>query len=192
MQIMTLLDSVFTSLAGIIQKFASAILALLVSTGSFMAPPTDDPIKAVNPDEVQLTFNVSGDSQVNGFTYNRVYLDLMMQDIDKAETKQDAFVIVGDITENCLTSEWDMVNEILCKYNYGENLIFATGNHDIRLRDYEESLGRFTGSYNTITGEALDSMSYVKEINGYTFIVMGSDEEVMEEDTDFIHITPNT
>ena len=35
--------------------------------------------------------------------------------------------------------------------------------------------------YNTITGEALDSMSYTKEINGYTFIVMGSDEEVMEE-----------
>ena len=181
MQIMTLIDPIFSALAGVIQKFASVILAMLMSTGSFLAPPADDPIKAINPDEVQMTFNVSGDSQVNGFTYNRVYLDLTLQDISNAETQQDAFVIVGDITENCLTSEWDMVNDILGKYNYGENLIFATGNHDIRLRDYSESLGRFTASYNTITGEALDSMSYTKEINGYTFIVMGSDEEVMEE-----------
>ena len=181
MQIMTLMDGLFSTLAGFIQKFASIILAMLVSSGSFAAPPTDDPIKAVNPDEVQLTFNVSGDSQVNGFNYNRVYLDLMLQDINGAETEQDAFVIVGDITENCLTSEWDMVNEILGKYNYGKELVFATGNHDIRLRDYEESLGRFTASYNTITGEELDSMSYTKEINGYTFIVMGSDDEVMEE-----------
>lgn len=181
MQIMTLIDPIFSALAGVIQKFASVILAMLMSTGSFLAPPADDPIKAINPDEVQMTFNVSGDSQVNGFTYNRVYLDLTLQDISNAETQQDAFVIVGDITENCLTSEWDMVNDILGKYNYGENLIFATGNHDIRLRDYSESLGRFTASYNTITGETLDSMSYTKEINGYTFIVMGSDEEVMEE-----------
>ena len=181
MQIMTLIDPIFSALAGFIQKFATAILAMLVGTGSFMAPPTDDPIKAVNPDEVQLTFNVSGDSQVNGFTYNRVYLDLMLQDINNAETEQDAFVVVGDITENCLESEWTMVTNFLGQYNYGKNLILATGNHDIRLRDYEESLGRFTAAYNTVTGEALDSMSYTKEINGYTFIVMGSDEEVMEE-----------
>ena len=181
MQIMTLMDGLFSTLAGFIQKFASIILAMLVSSGSFAAPPTDDPIKAVNPDEVQLTFNVSGDSQVNGFNYNRVYLDLMLQDINGAETEQDAFVVVGDITENCLTSEWDMVNELLGKYNYGKELVFATGNHDIRLRDYEESLGRFTASYNTITGEELDSMSYTKEINGYTFVVMGSDDTVMEE-----------
>lgn len=181
MQIMTLIDPIFSALASVIQKFATAILVLVVGTGNLMAPPTDDPIKAVNPAEVQLTFNVSGDSQVNGFTYNRVYFERMLQDINNAKTEQDAFVVVGDITENCLESEWAMVTNFLGQYNYGNDLVLATGNHDIRLRDYEESLGRFTAAYNAVTGEALDSMSYTKEINGYTFIVMGSDEEVMEE-----------
>lgn len=181
MQIMTLLDPLVSALAGFIQKFASVILAMMMSSGSFAAPPTDTPIEALRPDEVQLTFTATGDSQINAFNYNRIYLDLMLQDIDNAVTPQDAFLIAGDITENGLTSEWDMLKELFGKYNYGENLIWATGNHDIRLRDYEESLGRFTSTYNEITGGDLDSMSYTMEINGYTFVVMGSDKTVMEE-----------
>ncbi len=181
MAIMTLLDPLFSTLAGVIQKFASVILAIMMSTGSFAAPSTDDPIQALNPDEVQLTFTAVGDSQVNAFNNNRMYLDVMMQDIDNAATTQNAFVLAGDITENCLESEWAMVNEIFSKYNYGEHLVLATGNHDIRLRDYEESLGRFTACFNAYEEEIIDSMSYTKEINGYTFVVMGSDKSVMEE-----------
>ncbi len=181
MQIMTLLDPLVSALAGVVQKLVSVMLAMMMSSGSFAAPPTDDPIQALRPDEVQLTFTATGDSQINAFNYNHIYLDLMLQDINNAVTPQNAFLIAGDITENCLTAEWDILAELFGKYNYGENLIWATGNHDIRLRDYEESLGRFTGSYNTITGGELDSMSYTMEINGYTFVVMGSDKTVMEE-----------
>ncbi len=181
MQIMTLLDPLVSALAGVVQKLVSVVLAMMMSSGSFAAPPTDDPIQALRPDELNLTFTAVGDSQVNAFNYNRMYLDVMMQDINNAVTPQDAFLIAGDITENCLEAEWDMITEMLNKYNYGEYLIWATGNHDIRLRDYEESLGRFTGTYNEITGGELDSMSYTMEINGYTFVVMGSDKTVMEE-----------
>ncbi len=181
MQIMTLLDPLVSGLATIIQKFVAVILAMMMSSGSFAAPPTDDPIQALNPDEVKLTFTATGDTQINAFNYNRMYLDVMLQDINNAVTPQDAFLIAGDITENCLESEWDTLVELFTKYNYGENLIWATGNHDIRVRDYEESLGRFTGAYNEITGGDLDSMSYTMEINGYTFVVMGSDKTVMEE-----------
>ena len=181
MQIMTLLDPLVSALAGVVQKLVSVVLAMMMSSGSFAAPPTDDPIQALRPEEVQLTFTATGDSQINAFNYNHVYLDLMLQDIDNAVTSQDAFLIAGDITENSLTAEWDMLKELFGKYNYGENLIWATGNHDIRLRDYEESLDRFTSTYNEITGGELDSMSYTMEINGYTFVVMGSDKTVMEE-----------
>ena len=182
MQIMTLIDPIFSALAGFIQKFATAILAMLVGTGSFMAPPTDDPIKAVNPDEVQLTFNVSGDSQVNGFTYNRVYLDLMLQDINNAETEQDAFVVVGDITENSLPEEWDDIKTNLLKYDFGDDLIFATGNHDIRLRNYKNSLKSFAQLNNSLNGDnAVDSYYFSQRVNGYKVIVLGSDKTEMEQ-----------
>ena len=92
-----------------LEKLMSLILAILMSSGQFAAPPTDDPITALDPDEVLVTFNVIGDSQVNVMNYNRIYFDLVLQDINNAVTNQDAFMVVGDITENSLDQEWQMI-----------------------------------------------------------------------------------
>ena len=59
----------------------------------------------------------------------------------------------------------------------------AAGNHDIRLREYEQCKGRFLGFMNSFNEEAnhKDTLSYTYEVNGYTFIVMASDESEFEE-----------
>lgn len=175
------LEQILPMLLGALQKLMSVVLAIMMSMGNFAAPPTDDPITAVNPDEVQLTFNVVGDTQVNVMTYNKIYLDLTLQDINNAVTKQDAFMIVGDITENSFDEEWQMVREYLTAYNYGENLLLATGNHDIRLFSAKAATERFTSFTNEFNDFEIDAQHYSYEINGYRFIVMGSDGYAFEE-----------
>lgn len=163
--------------ASIFQK----ILAVSLAFGTVVTPSTSTPIKAVNPEDVRLTFTAFGDTQVNSFNGNIEYFEALLQDVDNAQTNQNGFMIVGDITENSLDQEWDAITELLLEYDYGDDLIFASGNHDIRLRDYDESVKKFTDCVNTVTGSDLDSFIYSKEINGYKFIVMGSDREEMEE-----------
>lgn len=164
-----------------LQKLMSVVLAILMSSGQFAAPPTDEPITALDPEEVLVTFNVIGDSQVNVMNYNRIYFDLVLQDINNAATKQDAFMIVGDITENSFDQEWQMIREYLNTYNYGENLLLVSGNHDIRLFSADQATERFTSFANEFNDFEIEAQNYTYEINGYTFIVMGSDRYAFEE-----------
>ncbi len=177
---LTLAQAIQLLLNGL-EKIMSAILALLMSMGNFAAPPTDTPITALKPDEVQLTFNVIGDSQVNVMNYNRIYFDLTLQDINNAVTNQDAFMIVGDITENSLDQEWQMIREYLNMYDYGDNLLLVSGNHDIRLFSADDATERFTLFCNEFNDFEIDAQNYTYEINGYKFIVLGSDGYAFEE-----------
>lgn len=177
MNIMSILSPFFEMLAGVIQKF----LAIALIFGTVTTPSTDTPIKAINPDDVRVTFTCLGDTQVNAMNGNVKYFEALLQDVENAETTQDAMVVVGDITENSLDSEWDDITNLLLKYDFGEELILASGNHDIRLRDYEESSKKIKDCIYKTTGRRIESMFYSTEINGYTFIVMASESSVMEE-----------
>ncbi len=177
MQIMTWLNPIFSMFASIFQK----IMVLGLAFGTAITPSTETPVKAINPDDVRLTFTALGDTQVNAFNGNLKYFEATLKDLDAAETNQDALVIVGDITENSLPQEWNGIKSNLLKYDFGDDLILAAGNHDIRLRDYEQSVKTITDCMNDVTGSDIESIVYSKEINGYKFIVMGSDREEMEE-----------
>ncbi len=177
MNIMSILSPFFEMLASVIQKF----LAIALIFGTTTAPSTETPIKAINPDDVRVTFTCLGDTQVNAMNGNVKYFEALLQDVDNAETAQDAMVVVGDITENSLDSEWTDITNLLLEYDFGKELILASGNHDIRLRDYEESSKKIKDCIYKTTGREIDSMFYSTEINGYTFIVMASESSVMEE-----------
>jgi 3',5'-cyclic AMP phosphodiesterase CpdA len=58
----------------------------------------------------------------------------------------------------------------------------ASGNHDIRLRLYAQSLSAFSGMTNELNGdESVDSYHYSERINGYKVIVLGSDKTKLEQ-----------
>ena len=183
MAIMTMLDGVFSAIAGVFAKLMTVILSIAVSVGSVAtAPATDDPIKAADEENVKLIVEVLADTQLNAFNYNSAYLDLAMQDYQNAETDLEALLILGDVTENSLEYEWNKVAEIFKANNFDDTLILATGNHDIRLRTMEQVKERFYGLQNEFTVvEPEGELYYSYELNGYTFIVMGSDTIEMEE-----------
>ncbi|MGN1124484.1 MAG: metallophosphoesterase, partial [Eubacterium sp.] len=112
-------------------------------------------------------------------------LILAAEDLKNSQSKVNALVIAGDITEDCLENEWEYVyNDIS---NVGvENYILATGNHDIRNSSYSTSLKRFTENANKLNASvgssiSIDKMNYSCTVNGYKFIVLGSDKKEFEE-----------
>lgn len=175
------LMSVFGPFFELIANFMKRILAFTLVFGTVTAPSTTQPIEAVNPDEIRVAFTCLGDTQVNGTNGNVKYFEYTLQDIENAATSQDALVIVGDVTENSLDSEWKDITTLLRKYDFGKELILTSGNHDIRLRPYDETYKKFYNCIYNTTGRKIDSMIYSMEINGYTFIAMGSDRSEMEE-----------
>lgn len=175
------MDSILAPIISVVRTLISILISFLTGIGVITPPATDDPITAKNTDDVRLTFTAVADSQVNAFLPNRIYLDAVLADMSNAATKQDTLVIAGDITENSLAEEWNIVYDLLGKYHTANSYVFATGNHDIRLRSNKQVTNRFTSYYNGFTGGELDKLYYAVEQNGYTFVVVGSDEQSLEK-----------
>ena len=103
-------------------------------------------------------------------------------DLKNAETEFDAIVGVGDIAENGLLEEYQLVYDEI--NGLSDRFIMATGNHDIRLRAYSQSYMRFSDFTNALNRNdnmtknayAEGKFAYSEVVNGYNFIVMGSDK----------------
>lgn len=166
------------------------LLALLMTIyhifSPYVGPSTADPIKVLDEANVKLTFVAWADPQISNYILDREpVLHGAAEDLKNSEVDFDALIIAGDIAENGLQSEFNTVA------NYIEdapvkNFIMASGNHDVRLRLYSQSVRRFTRFTNKLNEAAgsdlnIDALRYSTEVNGYTFIVMGTDKSTFEE-----------
>ena len=177
----------------LIQQISFKIFTLIITimysfNGGVVAPSTADPIKAKNPDDVELVFATLADPQVSNYMFGRYQsFQEACMDLENAECEFDAIVGIGDIAENGLLEEYQLVyNEI---NGLSKRFIMGSGNHDIRLRAYSQSYDRFTNFVEalnrdeTVTKNAYaeGKFAYSEVVNGYKFIVLGSDKMVFEE-----------
>ncbi len=163
-------------------ELMSIIMSIMMALGMIGTPATDDTLKNIDPNTV-LDFVVTGDPQVSNYMPAReANLNSFSQDMLNSEIELDAFIIAGDIAENGFADEFARVYDNINGFNT-KNFIMAAGNHDIRLREYEQSKSRFLGFMNDLNkGENVQSeLHYKYEVEGYTFLVMGSDESAFEE-----------
>lgn len=168
-------------------KLFALIMSLVYSfNGGVVAPSTDDIIKAKN-DDAKLVFATVADPQVSNYMFDR-YQSFQTACIDlRNADRLDAIVGVGDIAENGLAEEYQLVYDEL--KGVASRYIMAEGNHDIRLRAYSQSYSRFSAFTNALNGDtsmtdnayAEGKFAYSEVVNGYKFIVMGSDKMVFEE-----------
>ncbi len=163
-------------------QLISMIMSLLMSFGAITIPGTEDVIKQIESDAV-INFVVTGDPQVCNYNPTReTNLISTAEDLKNSETTLDAFIIAGDVVENGFQDEFDRVYEDIKDIN-AANFIMCAGNHDIRLREYEQSTERFVNFTNALNIEqnAIDALRYTYELNGYKFIVMASDQHEFEK-----------
>ncbi len=153
--------------------------AYLSITGTaLIAPSTETPISPSG--DANLVFAAIADPQVSNYLPERYnYFQASAKDLQNAEGL-DALINAGDVAENGLAMEYSLVIDGLSGMKVRH--IACEGNHDIRLRVYEQSLARFGEFVNTLNGDSdYDCFHYSEEINGYKFIVLGSDRTEFEE-----------
>ncbi len=165
-------------------KLFSIFFAMSVSVSGAIAPPaTDEPINAKNPDEAKLVFAALADPQISNYMFDRyAVFGNAMADLHASEYDLDAVVLAGDVAENGLAEEYQLVYDGL-KGIEGCRYISATGNHDIRLRAYSQSKKRFNEFANALNNNEnpVSEFHFTEVVNGYKFIVMGSDKTAFEE-----------
>lgn len=175
-------------LTNVIQEMFFKLFALIMSlvysiSGPVVPPSTENPIDVTKPNEVNLVFAALADPQVSNYMFDRyVVFEETMMDLHASKYDLDALILAGDIAENGLAEEYQLVYDGIsglegCRY------ISATGNHDIRLRAFSQSMSRFYGFANALNNNEnpIDTPYHSEEVNGYKFIVMGSERTEFEE-----------
>ena len=143
------------------------------------APSTAAPITFSDAENVKMSFVTYADPQVLPFGYHQVYLERGFEDIENSDVDFDALLIAGDITElSDLISYnifWDSMEA-----SEMENIILATGNHDLKV-NYKNNLKMITEKVEEYIGVDTDKPYYSYDVNGYTFIVLGSEKMLFDE-----------
>ncbi len=166
----------------IILKIMSLMMSLLAMLGQVATPSADNAIHQYNKAKV-MSFYFTGDPQVAAAIPSReAAVIAAVKDWCAAETTVDAMVCVGDIAENGLLPEYEAIYNDF-KDVPVKNWIFATGNHDIRMREYSETVAQFTAFQNQFNDakHAIKALHYSYTVKGYKFIVMGSDITKFED-----------
>ncbi len=141
--------------------------------------------QAVIPTDVPLSFVVWGDPQISRLSPLRAArVNYAVEDVKDYEGLFDALVIVGDLTEYGRNDEYEMLSYLLSPIcSKFKNIFAVPGNHDIRLRNYRSQVKKFSsflsGLENAVPNP-LDKYYFSKEVNGYKFIMMGSDRSSFE------------
>lgn len=165
-------------------KLFAFVLSIVCSVSGTLAPPaTDNPINAKDPENAKLVFAALADPQISNYLFDRYQVfEATMMDLHASAYDLDAVLLAGDIAENGLAEEYQLVYDGIsgiegCRY------ISATGNHDLRLRAYSQSVKRFNEFANALNNnvDPVSELHFSERINGYKFIVLGSDKTEFEE-----------
>lgn len=169
-----------------ISAFFMAIATLISFpvAGNISAPfaPKDE-------ENVKLTFATLSDTHINSTSQGRVFMtQLGLADMQYADYELDALVHAGDITDHAYPEEWQNVEKAFADYTPAKNIIFALGNHDTWGVDaegndsYEVSKQLFIEYNKKIADREIENVYYSTKINGYTFIVLGSEADHVAAD----------
>ncbi|MBR5409153.1 MAG: metallophosphoesterase [Clostridia bacterium] len=170
----------YSTLATVLYKLLTAFLSFSLILSPAAVPAADDPV--VPDGDASLVAVLWSDTHASDYLYSR-NKNIRAAVTDLAAAKGvDALVIDGDLTENGKLSEYRWLADELSRLNNVPHVLPATGNHDIRLRNFNTTVETFSSFCETVNPALkLDKLYYSYVVNGYTFIVLGSTETVFEE-----------
>ncbi len=165
-----------------VYKIMAFIISVIMTTGSVVTPGTGAAL-AASKSNVLTTFVAVGDTQICNYNPERTeYLIGASEDFKNSNGAVDTLVIAGDVTENGFESEYKFLYDYVSVAGF-KNYILAAGNHDIRLRNYNQSRNDFLKFMNSLNSaeNAQSKLYYSYKVNGARFIVIASDETRFED-----------
>ncbi len=164
------------------------ILSVLTSIACLFSSPIFGNFKEPyepKKDDCKMTFAAISDTHIMEYPEEygkRMLLEMGLSDMEKAENQLDALVISGDFTNNGKRAQYEKIEKSFSKYTPAKNILFSIGNHDAWADDGETKEEQIALAkelfieYNQkIADREVDNVYYSEVINGYTFIVIGSE-----------------
>ncbi len=114
----------------------------------------------------------------------RLLLQPAMRDLASARDRLNAVVFNGDLTNEGAFAQWNLLAEKTGQYDIAKQIFLVTGNHDNWGPNREEFDNPVDGvrptfiKYNrVISGRKVGDMYYAGMVNGFPFIVLGSEDD---------------
>ena len=128
-------------------------------------------------DDCKLSFAAFSDVHM---TKEQARVDMLkfgLQDMQEFSAPLDLIIGAGDLTDHGEPEEWANLEKAFADYTPAKNIILAQGNHDTWTGDDDYALSRelFIEYNEKIAGRDIDEVYYSTKVNGYTFIVLGSE-----------------
>lgn len=162
----------------IIQKILSLITPVLLVFGGLFFGNFKADSEPVNPEECKLNFAVISDTHMKDEFLRQFMVELGLSGMEQSDARLDALVVSGDLTDHGEADEWEALAESFSKYDPADELILACGNHDTWTDEsFEKAKENFIQYTGEITGREKDEMYFSTKINGYTFVVLGSETD---------------
>lgn len=173
----------FTVFSNVFYKILLLFTALANLVSPVKAPAADQPIAPAKENAIaQVVF--WGDTQVSDYLPARQQaVEAACKDVANAGTAPDAVLIAGDIAENGKAAEYRLLLDDLAIMENVDRYVLATGNHDVRLRVFSQTVSTFTEFCKTADPDnpIKDKLYYTYAINGVPFIVLGTCRTEFEE-----------
>lgn len=90
-------------------------------------------------------------------------------------------IIAGDISNATDPKEYKSLERSMRTFNKIENIIPATGNHDVRASDTYDEAQKYFSDFASFCGIQTDKVYYTTTVKGYRFIVLGSENQLSIE-----------
>ncbi len=162
-----------------IKKILSLITSLLVLVSFPFFGNFRSKSEPVNPDECRLNFAAISDTHMKDEFIRQFMVELGLEGMQKSDSRLDALVVSGDLTDHGEYDEWSALAESFSKYDPADEIILSCGNHDTWTDESFDKAKEYFISFNSeISGREISEMYYSTKINGYTFVVLGSEEDM--------------
>lgn len=168
-----------------VTKYKNQLKAINPKYDEIFSINSDEPIEFLDGDNVRVSFASIADTHLVDNEAATVNLNNFFTDLANSKNRFDAVLMAGDIAEYGRNKEYKRFFRVFDNFKNDYKLFITMGNHDVRftfgknqkiiMKKVEEYLGIKTN------GKSF----YSYDINGYTFIVIGTEKRVLEK----AHIT---
>ena len=160
-----------------ILRVLATLLSLVMLMTAGVGGGRDHDVK--EPDACRLNFAVLSDSHIEGNNTTRYKVFARcLKDVRRNQSGLDAVVFLGDNTMNGNSTESMFFHGTVSLLLKGQKVLPVLGNHDIGNGegDYEKLQNRWYAYTEAFFGKKLTVPYYREVIDGYSFIVLGTEE----------------
>ena len=141
----------------------------------------EEPIKFENSKDVRLSFACMADTHIVANPVSFENLHNIFEDCENSGEKWDALLMAGDISEYGRKKEYEGFFSAFDRKTPFSKILITLGNHDARIcyKRNSKIIAKKSAEY---TGEDNGGKIYYStDINGYTFIVLGTEKAILEK-----------